>query len=53
MSRYQQSSQAAGQGGSFGNNNTLLLPSMTISVDSKTPYTDATQVSAIELIDFS
>ena len=26
------------------NNNPLMLPSMTISNDSKTPYTDATQV---------
>ena len=26
------------------NNNTMILPSMTISNDSETPYTDATQV---------
>ena len=27
------------------NNNNIMLPSMTISSESKTPYTDATQVS--------
>ena len=29
------------------NNNPLMLPSMTISSDSKTPYTDATQVREV------
>ena len=29
----------------YGKNNLTMLPSMTINQDSKTPYTDATQVS--------